>query len=209
MMPETKWRPTWKDEQTTCSRKPSVAAKGQKVRYIDQFRLKQADWKQPSSESQMKIKSDIEGWFCQVVSIPRRASKAPVLYYIISFQCVHKVFHLYKSLHFWREIFFYKDTLYELDKCFLQVLAIPECALLELQHCRRSNWPGFALKQCPLPLQLVPASSKPAVERTIDFLMALYIIKQFISVCWFVWLLHCTLHCIFYDLLHITLYLRQ
>ena len=74
MIPETKWRPTWKDEQTTCSRKPSVAPKGQKVRYIDQFRLKQADQKQLSSESQMKIKSDTEGWFRQVVSIPRRAS---------------------------------------------------------------------------------------------------------------------------------------
>ena len=30
---------------------------------------------------------------------------ALVLYYIIGFQCVQKVFHLYKSLHFWREIY--------------------------------------------------------------------------------------------------------
>ena len=74
-MPETKWRVTWKDEQTTCSRKPSVSPKGQEVRrHNDQFRLKQADQKQPSPEFQMKMKSDIEGWFCQVVSIPQRAS---------------------------------------------------------------------------------------------------------------------------------------
>ena len=60
----------------------------------------------------------------------------------------------------WNLCISYKDTLYELDKCFLQVLVIPECALLELQHCRPSNWPGFAPKQRPLPLPLVPASSQ-------------------------------------------------
>ena len=97
---------------------------------------------------------------------------ALVLYYIISFQCVQKTcFPFVQEFSFltWNLCIFYKDTLYELDKCFLQVLVIPECALLELQHCRPSNWPGFALKQRPLPLPLVPASSKPAVERTILF----------------------------------------
>ena len=162
MMPETKWIPTWKDEQTTCSRKPSVAPKGQKVRYIDQFRqnkltgnnqVRSLKWKWRVTQKDGSAKwSRFHGGPAM--------SAGTVLHYRLS-MCT-KGFPFVQEFAFltWNLCISYKDTLYELDKCFLQVLVIPECALLELQHCRPSNWPGFAPKQRPLPLPLVPASSQ-------------------------------------------------